>query len=522
MGTRRFFYVTQDTLAVWKFSRGSIAEEISFQSNDEGFRLFSAYLERAPYELSTMVVDVIEEELVPDGIPKLSTSDRQGLIERRLAKRFPRTPYRLGIKQGRARRASDAASVLYAAITNHELVDPWLEIVQRHKTPLAGVCSVPLLGAEMLREFRSPAENSLFLAQHQGGRLRQIFLKNGNALSARLSRIESVDSEDFGASLVTEIMQSRKYLERSRYLNHTDSLDVYLIADQDTADCAFRGENTRIEFRAHIIEPAEAAKKFGLSQEVPQDRMEILYLARCARKKPKHRYELRDKTDYSLLLKLRHAAIGIAVAGAMACSIAAGVYLAGAFTFRDASNTIEAQMSRLEETYRRENDELEPVRADSHEMKLAVDSGDFILRNSLPVEWVMEQVGRVMDDHSDMHIGQLSWEIETPTDTNDANSRRRSADKNAPVPIPEIASVTASLSGQIRPYDGNLRHAFAKIDDLARSFEEHTDFERVAVTGYPIDARPGASVSGEIRREDSGQLAEFSLSLTLSVADEVR
>ncbi len=520
MAIRRFFYVTQDSLAIWKASRSRLREEVRFQSGDEGFRLFSAYLESASQELSTMVVDVIEEEFVVDSIPKLSSGDRKGLIERRLSKRFPRTPYRLGIYQGRTAGEKESINVLYSAITNHELVDPWLEIVTRHKTPLAGVCSVPLLGIELLREFRRPAENALFVTQHQGGRLRQVFAKAGHPISARLSRVESVKSDEFGESLVSEIMQSRKYLERSRHLSQSDSLDVYLIADQRSAERAFSGENTRIEFRAHIIDPKKAAARFGLAENIPPENMEILYLARCIRKAPKHSYKLRGRTDYSLLLKLRNSTIGVAVAGAVTCSIASGVLFAGALTYRDSSQTIESQMVLMEETYRREHDELEPIRADSHEMKLAVDTGDFILRNSLPVEWVMQQIGNVMDDHLDMHIGQLSWKIESNTREKAPNSRRRPGEKSAPVPIPEISSVNATLSGEIRPYDGNLRHAFAKIDELARSLEQKTDFESVAVTEYPIDARPGASVSGEVHRKGDTSLAEFSISMTLRIDNE--
>lgn len=520
MAIRRFFYVTQDSLAVWNASGSSLLEEISFPCNDEGFRLFSAYLAGTSQIRSMMVVDVIEEEFVVDKIPKLSSGDREKLIARRLARKFPRTPYRIGIRGGRKVRGEKTVSVLYSAITNPELVDPWVEIVTQHKTPLVSLCSVPLLGADLLREFRKPAENSLFLTQHQGGRLRQVFIKSGHMVSVRLSRIESADKDNFGPSLVAEIIQSRKYLERSRQLSQNDPINVYLIADKDKAERAFLDDNTPIEFRLHIIDPVEAAARFGLTDKISSQNMEILYLARCIGKRPKHSYPLNDRSDYSLLLRLRNSMIGLAVGAAVTCSIIAGVLFAGAWTYRDASRTIDSQMLQMEETYRREHAELAPVRADSHEMKLAVDTGEYILRNSLPVEWVLEQLGNVMDDHTDMHIGELSWEIESPTNGNETDMRRNSRDKNAPVPIPEIAAISASLAGEIRPYDGNLRHAFAKIDELARNLERNTAFERVAVTEYPIDARPGSAVSGEVRRKDDNQLARFSMHLTLRIENE--
>ena len=151
MSERRFFYITQDSLIVWNLRRTGLLEEITFSSSDEGFENFSAYLADSAGDLSTMVVDVIEEEFVSDTIPKIGIGDRKSLIDRRLARKFSRTPYRIGIYQGHWREKGDSQDVLHAAVTNHELIDPWMEIIIRHKTPVAGIYSVPLLGEALLR-----------------------------------------------------------------------------------------------------------------------------------------------------------------------------------------------------------------------------------------------------------------------------------------------------------------------------------------------------------------------------------
>ena len=78
------------------------------------------------------------------------------------------------------------------------------------------------------------------------------------------------------------------------------------------------------------------------------------------------------------------------------------------------------------------------------------------------------------------------------------------------------------MRGQIEPFSGDLRQAFSKIDALAASLRSDTRFDRVAVLEYPIDARPAASLSGEVRRRENDPAAAFSLSLTLSIDDEVR
>ena len=519
MAIRRFFYVTQDALAVWGRVGALLREEVSFPSSDEGYDLFTAYLQRSAHQRSIMLVDVIEEEFATDTIPDLSSADRRGLITRRLNKRFPRTPYRLGEYQGKSRRASDRYNVVFSAITNHELVDPWLEMIDEHKVPLVDITSVPLVAAALLSEFRKPAENALFLTRHQGGRLRQVFVKSGKAVSARLSRIKSDADDEASESLLDEIAQSRKYLERSRLLSYSDPLDVYLVAGDDFTKSAIR-DDSGIDFRLHIIEPAEAAAKLGLATGVQERNLETLYLAQSGRKRSRGSYAPKTRADYNGLLTFRHTLIGVAAAGAVACSIVAGMYLTKALVLRNATQAIESQVMRLEETYRRENAEFEPIRADSHEMKLAVDTGEYIQENTLPVDWVIREVAQVIDAHPDVFIGELRWEIETAGEGDSTPSRGNRGDRPMPVSIPEIVGVSANVNGEIRPYDGDLRKAFARIDELAASLKSGTRFDHVAVIEYPIDARPVSAVSGEIRRQEGFPSASFSLSMTLRIDHE--
>ena len=519
MAIRRLFYVTQDALAVWRRIGSALSEEMSFPGSDEGYESFRSYLKRYAHQRSLMLVDVIEEEFVTDTIPDLSAADRHGLIARRLKKRFARTPYRFGEFQGKSRRAGDRYNVVFSAITNHELVDPWLEFIDEQKVPLVDITSVPLVAATLLSEFRKPAENALLLTRHQGGRLRQVFIKSGRAVSARLSQIKSAEDDQSGDSLVSEIAQSRKYLERSRLLSHSDPLDVYLVAGSGLTANAIR-DDSGIGFQLHIIEPAEAATKLGLPTDVHERNLEVLFLEQSARKRSRGSYAPKNRTNYSHLLTLRHTLIGLAAAGAVGCSIFASVYLTEALVLRNATQAIESQVMRLEETYRRENAELEPIRADSHEMKLAVDTGEYIQENTLPVDWVIREVAQVIDAHPDVFLGELRWEIETAGEDENNPPPRSRGERPMPVSIPEIVGVSANIIGEIRPYNGDLRIAFERIDALAASLRNGTRFDHVAVIEYPIDARPASAVSGEIGRQEDYPTASFSLSMSLRIDHE--
>ena len=153
-------------------------------------------------------------------------------------------------------------------------------------------------------------------------------------------------------------------------------------------------------------------------------------------------------------------------------------------------------------------------------MKLAVDTGDYILSNRLPVPWVMQQIGLVMGNYPDVQIQTLGWTAESmPT-----NEPPRRGNEQLPVPVPAIAAVSAEISGEIMPFNGNMRDAFARIDQLVADLEMRTAFENVVAVEYPLDARPQASISGEIVRQGSVDKASFRIRLRFPVTpndDEV-
>ncbi len=145
MAAQRAFYVTQGSLTVWH--NGAIKPEngIVFADNDSGLRQFDEYLSNNVEAVSFVLADVIEEEFAQDKMPRLGFRDRKSLLERRVRSKFPRTQYRLPIYHGRESKSSGDDIVFHSAISNEELLDPWLQIMLRHEIPLTGIFSVPLM-----------------------------------------------------------------------------------------------------------------------------------------------------------------------------------------------------------------------------------------------------------------------------------------------------------------------------------------------------------------------------------------
>ena len=514
MSVERIYYVTQGSLGIWAPQGDKLIEAAVFTDDDDGLRQFETYQRTIAEKPSAMLIDVVEEEFTLDTIPKLGIRDRNSLIARRCQNKFRRTPYRQSIFQGKAGRDSDEFNVLHSAISNHELVDPWLQIILQHRTPLSGVYSVPLITPNIFKRLSGSQRSVLFVAQHQGQRLRQVFMDKGYLRSARLSPAPAVDDDAYAQFVISETLRSRSYLERTRLLNNMQVLEVCVVTNRDVANriTELSGGDESMEYT--FIDVADAGKKLLGRQLAAADNFEETYLAHIAGHRPRQDYARAGENRYWFMRRARQAIIGGTAAVAAACSIMAGVLLSDTWLLHGQVTAIQAQVAQLAETFRRENEKFDPIKADSHEMKLAVDTGDFILENRLPVPWVMNQVGVVLGDYPDVQVRELRWQVDLPQ--SDAPPPRR-GERPMPIPIHPVTSISAVMTAEIAPFDGNMRKAFERIDQLTRDLERKTDFTNSFTVEYPFNDNPSASVSGEISDAVTTELASFRLSLTYQV-----
>ncbi|MEO1244428.1 MAG: hypothetical protein AAFX56_01995 [Pseudomonadota bacterium] len=509
----RVFYITQESLTVYR--KGELDTSLRFPDSDQGLRDFDAYLAEHSEQPSIVLLDVIEEVFLTESVPKLASGDRRALMTRRARRKFPRTPYRFSVFAGNKVLPGNDDTAVHSAVSNHELLECWLQFLTRHKVPLRGIHSVSLLAAEVLPRLRKLKGPVLFLTHHQGDKLRQVFLRDGYVMSARLSQCPRIDSADYPAAVNQEIDRSRRYLERSRLLAGMEELHVCMVASAAVAEAvanAFDGESP---LRLHVVGRRAAAARLGLTKEPSPGHLEAFYLAHSTRRAPRHNYAVSGETRYWQMHRLRQAIIGSAVAASVVCSVLAGILAGSAWLATDRSQEIERQLAQLSSTLREDNKSYSPIHAGSHEMKLAVDTGDYILANRLPAPWVLLELSRVLEDYPDVQLVRLNWSAGEQAAGNrqtPATALRRGGTP-ASVPVSRVASVDARFTAVLAGYDKDLRRAFARIEALAVAFEKDSRFNRADVLEYPIDARPAASVSGEIGGTSAEQGMRFEIRL---------
>lgn len=533
MPGHRIFYVNQGSLSVWQSDHGGLVNIEEFSDDDAGLVDFDTYLALNADQMSVMVIDVIEEEFAAESVPKLGVRDRKILLENRSKRKFRRTPYRTVIYHGKSDRNNREHEAIYSAISNNELVDPWILIILRHQTPLSGVHSVPMMAPRVFKKLFAVAGTAMFVAPHQGSKLRQVFFRNGKLQGARLSQCPGVADGEYAQSVVSEAMHSRRYLERNRLLGPLESFKVCVIADDVTAsrisDLSQSDETTEYRFidpveaarklgRPYAVDPIAAARKLGQPSDATPAHFETLYLSLASHRRPEHSYARSGENRYWKMHRIRDVLIGGAVAMAAFSTVFAAILLSDAWLLRNRISGIQLQVALLEETYRRENEKFNPIRADSHEMKLAVDTGKFILANRVPVPWVMNQLSVVLGDYPDIQVSELRWRAELPAVEGTQNRRR--SDAPVSVAVPALRSVSAEITAHIVSFDGDMRRAFARIDALVADFESRTNFNRAIVVEYPFDASTSSAISGEIIQQRGTNAAIFRVRVTYDIPED--
>ena len=512
MSIRRTFYITQGSLTVVE---GSLDDGLRFADSDAGLTEFDAYLAETPEQSSQVLLDVIEEVFAKDSIPRLGRRDRKALMSRRAERKFPRTPYRVSMFAGTTDASPGEHTIVHGAVSNHELLDPWLQVIARHQVPLKGIYSVPLMGSDVLQKLFKVKGAVLLLTHHQGDKHRQVFLRDGRVMSARLSQCPSSDAADYPSFAANEIGRARRYLERTRLISAMEELHVCVVTAEATGQAIAEATSGESPTRYHVLDPVTAAQKLGVSRAESADRLEALYIGYARRHTPRFTYAGPSDTNHWTMLRMRQGIIGLSMAASIVCSILAGFYFGDAWLVTQKARDVEQQVNQLSDALRRDNDQYSPIRADSHEMKVAFDTGNYILDNRVPVPWVLQQLGGVLGSYPDVQVLDVEWTA--GTNESEAAAPRARAGQAMPVSLPEITQVEAWVGGMVVDHDGDLREIFSRIDELALDLTSMSDFSRVSVVQYPLDASPSAAISGEITEQSSGPASRFRLHLVYDI-----
>ncbi len=202
-----------------------------FDTNENDLNAFSAFVTEFSNWPFVIVADVIEEDFRTDSIAHVRGSDRAAILERKLSFSFRNTVYRTAKVIGRETEGRRDDKVLFTALTNPELVALWVDRILAAHASIQVVTSAAYVIELLYHALSLKSYDHLLIASLESRTgLRQTYLYKGKVYFSRVSPMNLDDERDFGAALIEQCGQTRKYLERVKLVPYDQHMRVEVIA----------------------------------------------------------------------------------------------------------------------------------------------------------------------------------------------------------------------------------------------------------------------------------------------------
>ncbi len=509
---RHFLYLTNSRLVsmVTRGKRISVRREFAVTS--AGVVAFEHHLQEVARVPAHLLTDLAEEDFRLDTIPHLGARDRDAVIARKLQQIFRNTPYRHAVVQGREADGRRDDRVLYTAVTNPEVLRPWLDAIERVQAPLAGIHSAAVFSSVMLEELDLLFPHTLLVTFTPGGAMRQTYFRDREIKFSRLTPIDPEEGQSLGTLISEETTRTWQYLDSLRHFAEDDRLEVCVLlhaSDRAVVQPALR-DFAQIQHR--ILDMDQVAAKLGLRPPPLSSTAEEVFVHLFLLRRAPNHFASPEMRRHDTLRRARIAIDRVAIA-ALAASLAwSGWNLTRVKEASDASERVAQQVSTLNHEYDQITRALPSFGVGGSTMRDAVAFYNGSIRGLPTVNDFVVTLSGVLSGHSDVRLAQLAW---LATDDPDATpvlpprpgetgAVKAVATTNEPAspranPAPPGFSggryEVALLDGSVKAANNDFRGALDAVERLAEDVGRVPGW-RASVVHSPLDTRPTVAILG--------------------------
>ncbi len=505
------------TAARWK--NGRLHDVEVFASDETGIAALRDYAAAAAGIPAFIIVDAVEEDYRFETLPHASGSDRAQMIERKLRQYYRSSPYCAASLIGRDSTKRRDDRFLFSALTNPEIVAPWLTALVSAGLPVGGIYLLPMVMSGLVDALDNKSDNLLLVATHPAG-VRLTFFREGAFRLSRLSRGDATQSR----AIVDEISNTRLYLHALRaatldepvsvvLLDHADRLGeiTKLIGvDNPSLNCTRLGRGdiaARLKLDPLLIETSSAAIFLHLlGTKIPDNN-----LAAPAVTADYKRYQSRRQLFATSAIA---AAIGIA---------GSGFNLWQQFAISSDAAAAAQKTAQVNADYQAATRQFPAAPTTADNLKRTTELAEKLRTTAITPERFMQVIGRALTPSPEIALLELGWQ--NSTSEFEAGAVAPGPGRAAPKPPPSAGPATAPgagrkqsglIAGQIRDFKGDFRRAITSINALAERLRADPAVEAVRIVQLPLNVSPTLALSGNTADNPAqAGAAEFKLVLVL-------
>jgi hypothetical protein len=528
MSERRLLYFTASSHQLYVWRSGKLEFEGDFGDDEDGVTEFQNFAKQHAKSLYYILADLAGEDFHDEIIPWLRGSDRQAVIERRLAQRYRDTRLAAALSLGSVAVAGERRNerLLLASFTNTQQFSPWLDALASAGAKLAGVYSVPLVAPAVSARLAAKVgtkSNRLFVVSMNSAGLRQSFLEDGKVRFARLERTGEMEPEALAAFVRSETLRLVQYLSSLRVLPRDGPPITAIVITPAGQRAIFEQalpSDGRLTFRT--IELPEAALASGIKGAAGIG-AEQLYLHLLAKRAPKDQFARSEDRKGFLLWQLQRGVVAAGAIALAACGLFAGVKWIEIWTIRDQTSLQLAETRNAEQEYQRVTSTFPVTLTSTENLKATVNEFRSIEARSAVPGPAFSYLSRALEQFPQIELDQLSWRADRPGGPEKAPpdpSKPIAATAGAPTaaaspdsPLQSDIAQTLEISGHVNSTQrSDYRAITAQVQSFADALQVDRSYE-VVRTQLPFDTTSAGTLSGDIGSSEGGDTPRFTVTL---------
>ncbi|MBX3661550.1 MAG: hypothetical protein KF804_03765 [Burkholderiales bacterium] len=519
MASKLLICISANRTTVARWRGGRLGDCAVFAPDETGADEFRDYVADSGKIPAFIIVDAVEEDYRLETLPHASGSDRAQMVERKLRQYYRNSPYCAASLIGRddSKRRDDR--FLFSALTNPEIVTPWLNVLVEHELPVGGVFLLPVVTSGILPILGSKPHNLLLVAAHPAG-IRLTFFRDGAFRLSRLSRNDP-GAEVQGRTLIDEISNTRLYLHALRAATLDEQVSVVFLDHGDQlGDIARQITEENPSLQCSALGRSEIAKRLRLDPALIDISPATIYLQLLGNRTPDNNLASAAVTAGYRRHRVRRQLFA-------ASAVAAGIGLAwsGAnlwqqFSIQDQVDDTVRRTARINAEYQTATLQFPAAPTSADNLKRATELAEKLRTTASSPEPFLQVIGRALAPSPEIALTELGWQFRAgEIDAGGQPGATAPRQGAAPAgPAPAVRRHSGLLAGQVRDFRGDFRQAILSINAFAERLRADPLVESVRVVQLPLNVNPTLALSGNTAETPTqGGSADFRIVVVLKL-----
>lgn len=507
------FQFTDKTLTVYDWSGGELStDSVYYLHNPEDLELFTQNIHNWIGIIGYVLLNLSSEEYHEEQLPHIQGKDRKLMLERKLSKLFPDSDYThyKFLKRQKSGRRDDI--FLLSGITDTDIIEPYIDVINGHQIEISGVYSTPLIINKIIKPLKHEKQVLVIATgKPTDDRLpfRQTFLNGKLIHFNRLTSITtSGEPDDLAKKFNREIERTWQYLNNRREIAPSTDLEVILIVP-DNVETALNAhpQVSHCQYRFakldQLIQLHQAENKI---QHPHFASFTAFLLGKSVHKTP--HYKPKNLAFVHFHQQVRRYLL--------AASILLAVVTLGITGNNLLKNHHIGQASLyMGETLLNNSDNINSLQSWFEARKTSPEKMETIVTtarkltelNPLPHS-IFEIVSSSYSNFGDLSLQTVEWKTMSTADaTNALNNGGMDDDGYDMAPPSHSNKILITLEGEVLNFQGNYRNAIERIEEFANDLKKSTTVASVNIRKLPLDINPTTIISRSINDQTAPSFA---------------